>query len=206
MSNTYLFPSSLPRPSASPQLQLPSPPLFAPGFTATTSLSGCGVKPSRQREVLPSLIPARTYFLDSRDKFSRRSGQPRTTSGKQEWHWLALQPLLSFSHNIFFALHHDIRLGHCCHVFYILLLVSNNRPWLQSLPCCKIPPFLLSCGGKWGRQLLSSWIQMQMIIFKVSLVGPGWMLFIKYLKSVYSTRYCSSSCGFNPVAAVKFRY
>lgn len=152
MSSTYLFPLNRLRLSASPQLQPPSPPLFAPGFTATASLSGCGVKPSRQREVLPSLNPARTYFLDSKDKFSRHSGQPRTTIGIQEWHWLALQPLLSFSHNIFFALHRDISLGHCCHVFCILLLVTSNPPRLQPLPCCKIPPFLLSCGRKWCHQ------------------------------------------------------
>lgn len=148
MSSTYLFPLNLLRPSASPQLQPSSPPLFALGFTATTSLSGCGVKPSRQREVLPSLNPARTYVLDSKDKFSRHSGQPRTTIGKQEWHWLALQPLLSFSHNIFSALHRDISLGHCCHVFYILLLVTSSPPRLQPLPCYKTPLFLLSCGRK----------------------------------------------------------
>lgn len=150
MSSTHLFPLNLLRPS--PQLHPPSPLLFAQGFTATTSLSGCGVKASRQREVLPSLNPARTYFLDSKDKFSRHSGQPRTTISKQEWHWLALQPLLSFSHNIFFALHHDISLGHCCHVFYILLLVTSNPPQLQPLPCCKIPPFILSCVRKWCQQ------------------------------------------------------
>lgn len=122
MSRTYLFPLNLLRRSASPQLQPPSPPLLAPGFTATTSLSGCGVKPSRQREVLPSLNPARTYFLDSKDKFSRHSEPPRTTLSKQEWHWLALQPLLSFSHNIYFC----------------------PSPWHQSgalLPCI-LHPFL----------------------------------------------------------------
>lgn len=126
MCSTYSFPLNVPRPSATCQLQSPSPLLFAPGFTATTSVSGCGVKPSRKKEA--SLNPTRAYFLDSKDKFSRFSEQPRTTIGKQEWHWLPFQPFLSFVHSIFFPRYRDIILRHCCHVFYILLLVINNPP------------------------------------------------------------------------------